>query len=418
MEKMGRNNGCKCGSNKKYKKCCLDIDTKNRRISVFSEFSEIPDPRDKRGMRYKLIDLLVMVIYGILNGYEDFENLAFFLKENESYFKSLLLIDKTPSHDCLSDLFAVIDPDEFMEIFVKWITSIVELKAGRIMSIDGKAVKSARDKINGGNTPYILSAFLSEIGVSIGQVAVDKKSNEIKAIPELLKLLDIKGCYITIDAMGTQEAVTREIVRLEGHYVLKVKKNQKTLMQDISSYFDENAAKPTDIAFIATEIEKNHGREEYREYYVSHCCDCITHKEKWDTVSSIGMVIVHKWINDKLEVTEHFYIMDTKMSVEMFARATRSHWNIECGLHWRLDVILNEDRSRNRVGNSISNLSAVRKLVFNIVKLDKSFGDISFKKKLTKYRYGFSNIENLIFNVILLISRLYDVKILKVNDTY
>jgi hypothetical protein len=112
------------------------------------------------------------------------------------------------------------------------------------------------------------------------------------------------------------------------------------------------------------------------------------------------MVVVHKWINDKLEVTEHYYIMDTKMSIDFFVRATRSHWNIECGLHWRLDVILNEDRSRNRVGNSISNLSAVRKLVFNIVKLDSSFGKISFEKKLTRYRYNFANIENLIFNVI------------------
>jgi len=400
MEKIGRNSECRCGSTMKYKKCCIDIDTKNRRISVFSEFSAVLDPRDKRGRRYELIDLLIMVIYGILNGYEDFENLAFFLKENESYFKSLLLIDKTPSHDCLSDLFAVIDPDNFMEVFVKWITSIVELKAGRIIAIDGKAVRSARDKINGGKTPYILSAFLSEIGISIAQVAVDQKSNEKTAIPELLNLLDIRGCYITIDAMGTQESVTRKIVELGGHYVLKVKKNQPILFEDIRSYFDENVERSTDIAFMATDREQNHGRKEYREYYVSHCCDCITNKEKWDTVSSIGMVLVYKWTNDKLEVTEHFYITDTKMDIEMFVRATRSHWNIECGLHWRLDVILNEDRSRNRVENSISNLSAVRKLVFNLVKLDKSFGDISFKKKLTKYRYGFSHIENLIFNVI------------------
>jgi predicted transposase YbfD/YdcC len=384
----------------KYKLCCLRKDEKNEHISVFSEFSNIIDPRDNRGKCYKLIDLFVMVIYGILNGYDDFENLADFLKQNQLYFKNLLLIEKTPSHDCLSDLFAVIDPDNFMEIFVKWITSIMELRTGTIISIDGKAVKSARDKINGGNTPYILSAFLSEIGVSIGQVAVGKKSNEIKAIPDLLKLLDIKGCYITIDAMGTQETIAQKIVELEGHYVLKVKKNQKILMQDISSYFNEITLESENIFYIDTEVEKNHGREEYREYYVSHCCNCITNKDKWNTVSAIGMVVVHKWTKDKLEVTEHYYIMDTKMSIDFFVKATRSHWNIECGLHWRLDVILNEDRSRNRIGNSISNLSAIRKLVFNIVKLDSSFGKISFEKKLTRYRYNFNNIENLIFNVI------------------
>jgi len=339
-----------------------------------------------------------MVIYGILNGYDDFDNMAYFLKQKEYYFKNLLLIEKTPSHDCLSDLFAVIDPEKFMEIFVKWITSLVELKTGTIISIDGKAVKSAQDKINGGNTPYILSAFLSEIGISIGQVAVDKKSNEIKAIPDLLKILNIRGCYLTIDAMGTQETIARGIVKAGGHYVLKVKKNQRTLMQDIKAFFDENSTYDTSD-FFDTKPEKNHGREEYREYYISYCTDCISDKKKWDTVKAIGMVVVHKWIGDKQETTEHFYIMDTEMTVEMFVRTTRSHWNIECGLHWRLDVIFNEDRSRSREGHSVANLSAVRKLVFNIVKMDSSFGKISFEKKLTRYRYNFDNIENLIFCV-------------------
>ena len=399
MRKISRNDRCVCGKEKKYKICCLRSDEKNKGISVFAEFSSVPDPRDNRGKRYKLIDLLVMVIYGIINGYDDFENLADFLKQNEYYFKNLLLIEKTPSHDCLSDLFAVINPEKFMEAFVKWIRSIVELKTDTIISIDGKAVRSARDKINGGKTPYILSAFMSEIGISIGQVAVDKKSNEIKAIPDLLKILDIQGCYITIDAMGTQETTARTIVEAGGHYVLKVKKNQRTLMKDIKSYFDENATGEA-IEFLDTEVEKNHGREEYREYYVSYCVDCISDKKKWSTVKAIGMVIVHKWIEGKQEVTEHFYIMDTAMSVELFARTTRSHWNIECGLHWRLDVIFNEDRSRNRAGHSVTNLSAVRKLVFNIVKLDSSFGKLSFEKKLTRYRYNFDNIENLIFCVI------------------
>jgi len=399
MQKLSRNETCKCGSSKKYKLCCLQNDEKSKDISVFSEFTAVPDPRDNRGKRYELIDLLIMVIYGILNGYDDFDNIADFLKQNQSYFKNLLHIDKTPSHDCLSDLFAVIDPENFMEIFVKWISGVIKIKTGTIISIDGKAVRSARDKINGGNTPFILSAFLSEIGISIGQVSVDKKSNEIKAIPDLLKLLDIRGCYITIDAMGTQEAITRDIVKGGGHYVLKVKKNQSTLMDNIKTYFDKNITNNT-IEFHDTEMEKNHGREEYREYYISYCTDSISDKKKWDTVKAIGMVIVHRWIGNKQEATEHYYIMDEEISMEIFVKATRSHWNIECGLHWRLDVIFNEDRSRNREGHSVANLSAVRKLVFNIVKMDSSFGKISFEKKLTRYRYNFENIENLIFNII------------------
>ena len=404
MENKVRNERCHCESSKKYKNCCLNKDKgqklRKERASVFSEFTAIQDPRDNRGKRYALIDLFIMVIYGVLNGYDDFENMADFLKLNESYFKNLLLIERTPSHDCLSDLFAMINPKEFMDVFVKWIREVIEINTGAIIAIDGKAVRSARDKINGGNTPYILSAYLSEIGISIGQVEVDKKSNEIKSIPELLKLLDITNCYITIDAMGTHKNIAEKIVGSGGHFVLKVKNNQKALKDDLENYFSINAGLSSNLITETTPFEKNHGREEYREYYVSHDIGCITDKAKWNMVSSIGMVRVYRCVKGKMDITDHFYIMDTKISMAMFVKTTRNHWNIECGLHWRLDVILNEDRSRNRVGHSIANLSAVRKIVFNLVRLDTSFGKISFEKKLSRYKFNFSNIENLIFNVL------------------
>ena len=401
---LGRNEACHCGLGKKYKYCCLFQDEKAQRISLFDKFAVISDPRDNRGKRYLLKDLLIMVIYGILNDYDDFDSLAFFLKQKESYFKNLLLIEKTPSHDCLSDLFSVMNPKEFMDIFVEWVREIVEKKTGAIIAIDGKAVKSARDKINGGNTPYILSAYLSEVGISIGQSEVDKKSNEITAIPELLKLIDIEGCFITIDAMGTQEDIARKIVEAKGHYVLKVKKNQRKLYEDLRNYFHANTEKSNKIMSMVTNTKVKHGRKEQREYYVTSDVECITHKSKWNTVSAIGMVRVFRETNGTLEIGEHFYIMDTHISLDMFAKTTRSHWNIECGLHWRLDVILNEDRSRNRIGHSIANLSAIRKIVFNLVQIDNSFGKLSFKKKMTMYRTNFHNIERLLFHVIATLS--------------
>jgi len=403
MEKLGRNDLCNCGSEKKYKICCLEKDElesrKKRAVTVFNRFSVIEDPRDNRGKRYMIMDLYIMVIYGIVNGYDDFENMAYFLKLNEDYFKKLLIIDKTPSHDCLSDLFAMIDAEKFVEIFVEWVKELVEQKTGFTIAIDGKAVKSARDKINGGNTPYILSAFLSDLGVSIGQVDVDKKSNEITAIPKLLDLLNIKGNFITIDAMGTQANIARKIVLLGGHYLLKVKGNQKQLQRDVSEYFGEQL-ESQELLVDITEFENNHGREEYREYYVSHNPNCITDKDKWDTTKAVGMVRVYRKIGDKMNIEDHYYIMDKEISMMMFKKATRNHWNIECGLHWRLDVILKEDNSRSRKGNSISNLALMRKIVFNLVKLDTSLGKISFKKKLTNYQNDFSKIENLIFNVL------------------
>jgi predicted transposase YbfD/YdcC len=399
MAKQERNAACECGSEKKYKKCCMAKDEKAERISMFDKFTVIRDPRDARGRRYGLIELLIMVIYGILNGYDDFDNMADFLKQCEWYFQSLLLVERTPSHDCLSDLFAVIEPVEFMEIFIEWIREIVQVRTGATIAIDGKAIRSARDKINGGNTPYILSAYLSDIGISIGQVGVDKKSNEFKSIPELLKIIDIKGCYVTIDAVGTHEDIARNIVSKKGHYVLKVKGNQKTLMNDIETYFEDNIVTNDKILLETTPIESKHGRDECREYYISHDVSCITNKDKWETVQSIGLVRVYRAGDDDIDIKDHYYIMDTKISMEQFKKVTRSHWGIECGLHWRLDVIMNEDRSRNRVGHSVSNLSIVRKIVFNMVRLDKTFGEISFKKRLTRYKLNSVCVENLIFSV-------------------
>ena len=179
--------------------------------TLFERFEVLEDPRDIRGKKYKLIDILIMTIYGILCGLTDFTNIADFLKIKEDYFTQLLNLEHgTPSHDCLSDVFAAIDSKKFMEIFIEWTKEIIKKKTNKNISIDGKAVKSATEAIKGGNTPYIVSAFLGDVGLSIGQVKVDEKSNEITAIPELLELLDITNAHITIDAIGTQEKITKK----------------------------------------------------------------------------------------------------------------------------------------------------------------------------------------------------------------
>ena len=272
------------------------------------------------------------------------------------------------------------------------------------ISIDGKAVKSARDKINGGNTPYIVSAFLSDICLSIGQVKVDDKSNEITAIPELINLLDIEGKIITIDAIGTQEDICNLITSKEkkGEYILKVKDNQKDLKDDIKTYFDLGLKRDdSSIAIWETDYEKDHGRIEKRTYYLSYEVNCISDKKKWKSVNAIGRIDVKRIEGNKEKTTKHYYILSKAFDTESFINTTREHWNIECSLHWRLDVILDEDHSRNRIGNSINNLSLIRKIVFNLARLDKSMGEkLTLKQKMTRYTSDFNNIENLIFNVI------------------
>ena len=371
-------------------------------MNLFEKFEVLEDPRDIRGKKYKLIDILIMTIYGLLCGLKDFTNIADIMKLKEDYFTELLNLENgTPSHDCLSDVFAAIDSKKFMEIFIEWTKEIVKNKTGKNISIDGKAIKSATDKINNSSIPYIVSAFIGEIGLSIGQVKVDDKSNEITAIPDLLDLLEIDGATITIDAIGTQEEIVNKIVNKRGHYVLPVKDNQKELKKQIKSQFDSynNLYGNKDILNKKT-LEKDHGRIEKREYFLCYDVSKIKDKIKWKTVKAIAYTKVSRTSNDETSVTENYYIIDYKISIEKLIETIRDHWNIECGLHWKLDVILDEDHSRNRIENSISNLSIMRKIIFNLASLDNSFGKVPLQKKLTRYMLDFKNIEKLIFEII------------------
>ena len=371
-------------------------------MNLFERFEVLEDPRDERGKKYKLIDILIMTIYGLLCGLKDFTNIADFMKLKEDYFTKLLNLENgTPSHDCLSDLYASIDSKQFMKIFIGWTKDILEKKTGKKISIDGKAIKSATDKINNGNIPYIVSAFIGEIGLSIGEVKVDDKSNEITAIPELLDLLDIEGATITIDAIGTQEDIVNKIVNKGGHYVLPVKDNQRILKKEIKSQFDSyNNLLGNPEVFHKSTVDKDHGRIEEREYYLTYNTSKITDKEKWNTVNAVAYMRVTRTERDETTITDNYYIIDNKIEIDKLIDAIRDHWNIECGLHWRLDVILDEDHSTNKVGNSIENLSIIRKIIFNLVSLDNRFGKVPLQRKLTRYMLDFENIEKLIFEVI------------------
>ena len=371
-------------------------------MNLFERFEVLEDPRDTRGKKYKLIDILIMTIYGLLCGLKDYTNIADFMKLKEDYFTKLLGLENgTPSHDCLSDVFGAIDSKKFMEIFIEWTKEIVKNKTGKHISIDGKAIKSATDKINNGNIPYIVSAFIGEIGLSIGQVKVEDKTNEITAIPDLLDLLELKGSIITIDAIGTQETIINKIIEKKAHYVLKVKDNQRELKKQIKNHFDSyNNLYGNKEIIHQKSIEKNHGRIEEREYFLTYNVSSIKDKKKWESAKAIAYVKVSRTEKDETTITKHYYIIDQKIDIKTLIESIRDHWSIECGLHWRLDVIFDEDHSRNRVNNSINNLSIIRKIVFNLASLDNSFGKVPLQRKLTRYMLDFGHIEKLIFEVI------------------
>lgn len=371
-------------------------------MNLFERFEVLEDPRDTRGKKYKLIDILIMTIYGLLCGLKDYTNIADFMKLKEDYFTKLLGLENgTPSHDCLSDVVGAIDSKKFMEIFIEWTKEIVKNKTGKHISIDGNAIKSATDKINNGNIPYIVSAFIGEIGLSIGQVKVEDKTNEITAIPDLLDLLELKGSIITIDAIGTRETIINKIIEKKAHYVLKVKDNQRELKKQIKNHFDSyNNLYGNKEIMHQKSIEKNHGRIEEREYFLTYNVSSIKDKKKWESVKAIAYVKVSRTEKDETTITKHYYIIDHKIDIKTLIESIRDHWSIECGLHWRLDVIFDEDHSRNRVNNSINNLSIIRKIVFHLASLDNSFGKVPLQRKLTRYMLDFSHIEKLIFEVI------------------
>lgn len=371
-------------------------------MNLFERFEVLEDPRDIRGKKYKLIDILIMTIYGLLCGLKDYVNIADFMKIKEEYFKELLGLENgTPSHDCLSDVFASINSKKFMEIFIEWTKEIIQKKTGKNISIDGKAIRSATDKINNGNIPYIVSAYIGSIGLSICQVKVEDKSNEITAIPDLLDMLEIEGATVTIDAIGTQEQIVNKIVEKSGHYVLKVKENQKELRKQIKKQFESyNNLYGNLEVYTKKTVEKDHGRMEEREYFLTYNINSILDKEKWKTVHAIAYERVLRTIGEETTVTDNYYIIDYEITMDKFIESTRDHWNIECGLHWRLDVVLDEDHSRNRMNNSIENLSILRKIVFNLASLDNRFGKVPLQRKLTRYMLDLSNIEKLIFEVI------------------
>ena len=306
--------------------------------SLIDIFSKLEDPRDNRGKKHLLIHVIVLAIYGILCGYTDFSNMAYFFKKKEKELTDEFgLINGIPSHDTFSLVFRIIDPNKFMELFVEWTKSLIKNNENlnKHIAIDGKAIKSATDKVNNGNIPYIVSGFLCDIGISIGQIKVDDKSNEITAIPDLLDIINVEDHTVTIDAVGTQKEIVDKIIDSHGNYCLSVKENQRTLFNDIDNYFKAYINDKDEQERIKTyeTIEKDHGQVEKRKYYISDNLFFISNKDKWKSLSAIGMVIQEREERNIKTVETHYYILNKYVDASKFASYVRNHWAIENSLH-------------------------------------------------------------------------------------
>lgn len=355
-------------------------------------FSYIEDPRDKRGKKHELSEILALCVIGFLLGKTDFVNMEHCLrKELEQLRKFFPLKNGIPSHDTFSRVMRMMDSKELVFLICDWFCCLVPTRGGHL-AIDGKGILAAAEKNRRGNTPYIINVLDTASKLVVMQLKVGDKTNEMATVPELLRYLDLEGATVTLDAVGTQKEIVREIIKRGGHYVLPVKENQPLLLEEIRSFIEDLLKEGGERIEEYKEGEKDHGRIEQRKYYVSHETGCIMDKG-FGSVKTIGKVYRLRErviLGDKSEREEQtvYYICDQELSAEELAACVREHWRVENSLHWILDNCMREDRSTARKGKAIENISLMRKAAYNILRLhEKKMPGRSMEYLIDELRY-------------------------------
>lgn len=349
--------------------------------NLIEQFSILKDPRSDKNKLYKLSDIMVLSICAIVSGADGWEAIERFGKSKLDWLRQYIELENgIPSHDCISWVFSLIPPKKLQECFVQWTESVVNLTQGEVISLDGKTARRSYDKRKKCPAIHMVSAWANRNGMSLGQVATAEKSNEITAIPELLDMLIIKGCIVTIDAMGCQKAIAKKITEKEADYVLAVKDNQKFLHQAIIKHFETNKEnRNTSDQHYYEEIEHAHGRTEIRRYWLSDNLSSLPKVDQWEGLSSIGLAEREYFEKETRRIEQRHYIVSFKNDAKAFGNAVRQHWGIENSLHWVLDVVFREDDSRIRRGHSPMNFNTMRQMSLNLLKKEKS--KISIKQK-------------------------------------
>jgi predicted transposase YbfD/YdcC len=342
--------------------------------SFAQHFEDLQDPRVERTRRHPLINVVFMAVCGVLSGANSIAGIHELAIDRRSWFSRYLdLSHGIPSEDTLGRVLARLDPGVFEKCLLSWIQTVQELTANRVVAIDGKTLRGSYDRDGGRAAIHMVSAWAGENKLSLGQVVVAEKSNEITAIPELLQLLEISGALVTIDAMGCQREIADRIRDRGGDYVLAVKQNQPTLYERVEEAIGEALEEDAENLDEHQTVEKGHGRQESRTYAIVAAPDGVDPEGLWRELSAVGIAISERVDSQgRASMETRYYILSRLITVQEFAAAVRGHWGIENNLHWQLDVSFREDECRVCRDHAPANLSVIRRFALGLLKRETS----------------------------------------------
>jgi predicted transposase YbfD/YdcC len=357
---------------------------------VVTYFDQLEDPRSTINQKHPLVSVVVIAMMAVLAGAGGPTAIAEWARlKGDFLVKVLKLPNGIPRKDVFRRVLALLKPDAFQACFVAWLTSLRAKAAAAtavdkpVLAVDGKTARRSHDRRKGLGALHLVSVWASEFGLSLGQVACTEKSNEITAIPELLRLVDIKSTIITIDAMGTQKAIAEQIIDSAADYVLALKGNQETLHQEVINYIEEQSK--NDFADIKARRhsthEKGHGREDTRVYVHMPVPADLRGRKCWKGLKSIGMATLVSVRDGKETMETRYYISSLAVSVKLFAHAIRSHWGIENSCHWSLDMTYREDESRIRDPHLRENFAWLNRLTLSLLKQHPAKNSIATKRR-------------------------------------
>jgi predicted transposase YbfD/YdcC len=354
----------------------------NLKIDIITE--NINDYRQEGKIYHPLESIVFITIAAVISGAGYWAEIEDFgIAKKEWLEKYVDLKNGIPSHDTISRFFTLIKPKEFQNAFLNWISAIIKNTGLDFVAIDGKTLRGSYNKKDDKAAIHMVSAWSNLNNCVLGQLKTAEKSNEITAIPELLKVIDVEGSIVTIDAMGTQKKIASKIIEQKADYILQVKGNQATLEKEIIDFFENKSNSKNTKSYIETSAKKEHGRLETRKYYISNCLDNLSKKDAWSGLNAIGMTESTRIVEGKTSINQKYYICSIPANEIVFANASRQHWGIENKLHWVLDVVFNEDQSRIRSGYAPENLATIKHIALAMLKKEASS-----KKSIARKRYS------------------------------